>query len=82
VLSTIVALRAALGAAAARSVEDAMALPTTEVPFWRCRVFHWHDWAVRSTDDGERYQRCARCGVDRGPVSYGPSSTPPWPGDI
>jgi len=82
VLSRMLALRAALGASPSRAEEDAMTLTPTPVPFWRCRVFHWHDWVVRSTEDGGRYQACARCGLDRGPVSAGPASTPPWPGGI
>lgn len=47
---------------------------------WRCRLGHAHRWAARSTDDGGRYQACVRCGVDRGPVGYGPMTTPPRPG--
>jgi hypothetical protein len=82
VLSRTFALRAALGAAPSRAGEDAMTLSVTPVPFWRCRVFRLHRWVRRSTEDGERYQACVRCGVDRGPVSAGPASTPPWPGDI
>ena len=38
---------------------------TTRAPFWRCRVFRHHRWVVRSTDDGSRYEACARCGCDR-----------------
>ncbi|TFV78385.1 hypothetical protein E4P39_04015 [Blastococcus sp. CT_GayMR19] len=82
VLSRTIALRAAQGASPRRAEEDAMTLTSTPVPFWRCRVFHWHDWVGRSTEDGGRYQACARCSLDRGPISAGPASTPPWPGDI
>jgi len=28
-----------------------------------CR-FGWHKWVGRSTADGTRYMRCARCGKD------------------
>ena len=82
VLSRMLALRAALGASPLRARKDAMALTSTPVPFWRCRVLHWHDWVGRSTEDGGRYQACARCGLDRGPISSGPASTPPWPADV
>ena len=57
-----------------------MTTTATSVPFLRCRVFRWHDFVVRSTSDGGRYQVCCRCGLDRGPAGYGPMTTPPWPG--
>ena len=44
----------------------------TRARFWRCRVFRWHDFVTRSTEDGGRYQVCRRCDVDRGPGGYGP----------
>ena len=50
------------------------------VPFLRCRSSRWHDFVVRSNPDGGRFQLCGRCGLDRGPVGYGPMTTPPWPG--
>jgi hypothetical protein len=31
---------------------------------WRCRVFRWHRWVGRSTEDGGRYTTCLRCGHD------------------
>ena len=34
----------------------------TRVPFFRCRVFRWHRWVTRSTEDGDRYVACAHCG--------------------
>ncbi len=55
-----------------------MATYSADAPLWRCRVFRWHDFVVRSTSDGGRFQVCARCGRDRGPVGYGPLTTPPW----
>jgi hypothetical protein len=82
VLSQALALRAALGAARSLVEEHAMTLTTHPAPPWRCRLLHLHRWVMRSTEDGERYQACALCGVDRGPVSAGMSSTPPWPGDL
>jgi hypothetical protein len=73
VLSQTFALRAALGSSPTRAEEDAMTLPTTQVPFsWRCRVLLWHRWVVRSTDDGGRYVVCARCRKER---TGGPPST-------
>lgn len=63
VLSQTFALRAALGASPARAEEAAMTAPTAaRVPFFRCRVFRWHRWVTRSTDDGDRYAACAACG--------------------
>lgn len=66
------ALRAALE-------EGAMPVLARRRPFWRCRVFRWHEFVVRSTEDGGRYQTCLRCGTDRGPVSHHPLTTPPYP---
>jgi hypothetical protein len=75
VLSRAVALRAALAGSPSSEEE-----PMSRVPFWRCRVFHWHDWARRSTSDGGRYEQCRRCGKDRGPISNLPTTTPPATG--
>ena len=73
VLSQTFALRAALGSAPSRVEEDAMTISTkTRGPFWRCRVFRWHRWVVRSTEDGSRYLTCARCGRDRDDTEWGP----------
>ena len=71
VLSQTFALRAALGASPTRAEEAAMTIPTTRVPFWRCRVFRMHTWVSRSTEDGGRYLTCARCGRDRDDSRYG-----------
>jgi hypothetical protein len=79
VLSQSLALRAALDATPTRAEEAAMTAPTTavRVPFFRCRVFRWHRWVTRSTEDGERYPACAECGrllhdgATRGPNSRG-----------
>jgi hypothetical protein len=63
VLSQTFALRTALGSAPTRAEEAAMTAPTrTRVPFFRCRVFRWHRWVTRSTEDGDRYAACAACG--------------------
>lgn len=65
-VSQTFALRAALGSSPSRAEEDAMTITmTTRRPFWRCRVFRRHRWVVRSTEDGGRYETCARCGRDR-----------------
>jgi hypothetical protein len=65
VMSQMFALRAALGASPTRAEEAAMSTTTaTRVPFFRCRVFRWHRWVVRSTEDGGRYSTCGRCGRD------------------
>jgi hypothetical protein len=63
VLSQTFALRAALGSNPSSAEEDAMTVTTpTRVPFFRCRLFRWHRWVTRSTEDGERYVACAECG--------------------
>jgi hypothetical protein len=79
VASQMFALRAALGASPTPAEEAAMTAPTTaaRVPFFRCRVFRWHRWVTRHTEDGERYPACADCGrllhdgATRGPNSRG-----------
>lgn len=77
-ISRMFALRAALGASPSRRAEDAMTLSIPPVRSWRCQVLRWHTFVMRSTEDGGRYHLCARCGVDRGPVGYGPMTTPPY----
>jgi hypothetical protein len=63
VLSQTFALRAALDATPTRAEEAAMTATTAaRVPFFRCRVFRWHRWVTRHTEDGERYAACADCG--------------------
>ena len=70
VLSQIVALRAALGPSPTHAEEDVMSRTTTTQPFfWRCRILRRHRWVVRSTEDGSRYEACARCGRER-PDTY------------
>jgi hypothetical protein len=64
VLSQTFALRAALGSTPSSVEENAMTI--TRAPFyWRCRVLHKHRWVTRSTEDGSRYETCARCGRDQ-----------------
>ena len=64
VLSQTLALRAALGSTPSSVEEDAVTI--TGAPFnWRCRVLRKHHWVMRSTDDGGRYETCARCGRDQ-----------------
>ncbi len=31
---------------------------------WRCRILRRHQRVTRTTDDGSRYETCARCGRD------------------
>jgi hypothetical protein len=80
-VSQMFALRAALSSSPTRAEEAAMTLTTSSrVPFLRCRVFHWHRWVTRSTEDGDRYSACAACGrllhdgATSGPNSRGFSS--------
>lgn len=64
VLSTIVALRAALaGSAALVGPVDPPALPEPRRPFL-CRL-RLHRFVACSNPDGEFYLRCRRCGIDR-----------------
>ncbi len=65
VLSQTLALRAALGSSPTRAEEAAGTLTTRDRPSFRCRVLRRHRWAVRSTEDGSRYQACARCSRER-----------------
>jgi hypothetical protein len=66
VVSQILALRAALGSSPTRAEEAAMSSTMPRRAFsWRCTVFRWHRWVVRSTEDGGRYSTCGRCGRDR-----------------
>ena len=78
VMSQMFALRAALDATPNRAEEAAMSVTAPRrVPFFRCRVFRWHRWVTRHTEDGERYPACADCGrllhdgVISGPNSKG-----------
>jgi hypothetical protein len=78
VVSQMFALRDALGVSPTRAEEAAMTLTTpARVPFFRCRVFRWHRWVTRHTEDGERYPACADCGrllhdgATSGPNSHG-----------
>ena len=77
VLLRIVALRAALGSWPAQ--EDVVIETPNRKPFWRCRMFRMHDFVVRYTEDGDRYQQCVRCGTDRGVRGFGAvAPPPPW----
>jgi hypothetical protein len=60
ILTTVLALRGALGASAPTDREAHM---TTGRPRpFRCAVLHLHRWRMTSNPDGERYLACARCG--------------------
>ncbi len=72
VLSRAWALRSAL-----REGELPIGEDGNPVGFWRlclCRVQR-HRWRWYSTEDGDRYQRCVRCGSDRIIYDWGA----PWP---
>ncbi len=70
-LSQTFALRAALGDSPTRVEEDAMTITRTRPFYWRCRVLRRHHWVTRSTEDGNRYDACSRCGRDRGGIDVG-----------
>ena len=59
ILSTALALRAALGPALP---DREVAMPPRSPHSFRCGVLHWHRWRMTSNSDGERYLACARCG--------------------
>ena len=40
----------------------------------RCRILHLHRWVTRSTEDGTRYDTCARCGRDQNDWLGGPGA--------
>jgi hypothetical protein len=65
VLTQSLALRAALASAPDRVEQDAMTLTAPDRRSFRCRVLRRHRWAVRSTEDGSRYQACTRCDRER-----------------
>jgi hypothetical protein len=68
VLSRAWALRAALSEAGAAPIgESTMTRPQAPLS---CRLMRWHQWGSRSTEDGERYLACKKCGRDRPPPSY------------
>jgi hypothetical protein len=70
VLSRAWALRAALAdVAPAPTQENAMKLRTAR-PFL-CRLNLHHRWRWASTEDGERYEHCVRCGKDRSEKASG-----------
>jgi hypothetical protein len=63
VLSQSFALRAALADTPTSAEKAAMSVTTSKPPFSiRCSIFRAHYWVVRSTEDGDRYRACKRCG--------------------
>jgi len=61
------ALRAAVGDVEAPLQQKERVMDTTTFAHRRtllCRVNLHHTWRTYSTEDGERYQRCSRCGKD------------------
>jgi hypothetical protein len=62
VLSTSLALRAALGASHLRATAEApMDYTTTLGQRLRCRYLRWHHWQAVTNPDGERYVACSVC---------------------
>jgi hypothetical protein len=37
-----------------------------------CRTHLHHLWRIYSTEDGNRYRACARCGKEHWSLGYGP----------
>ena len=64
VLSTAVALRAALAHTSPASTQGNIMVITSTRPL-RCRV-GLHRWHPANTTDGQRYDACLLCGKDRG----------------
>jgi hypothetical protein len=58
----------ALRAALTEPDHEEVSMPHKSI---RCRLGE-HHYRWFSTDDGSRYQRCDRCGQDRGPSQGGP----------
>jgi hypothetical protein len=57
------ALRAALAETGPTAIQETNMIMMTSRPF-RCRM-KLHRWGWVSTEDGDRYERCIRCGRDR-----------------
>jgi hypothetical protein len=59
------ALRAALGAARFRGIEEGLMEATVPAgQRFRCRYLRWHHWQTIGTPDGERYVACSVCKTD------------------
>jgi hypothetical protein len=67
VLATSGALRHAVHDLGPAGLETAMTLARPAKP-WSCRLNLHHHWETRTTEDGGRYQACARCGKERPPA--------------
>jgi hypothetical protein len=61
VLTSTPAPRTALSKEA--TLIEEVAMPSLGRRF-RCRVLRWHDWRVRSTQDGALHRSCAVCHTD------------------
>jgi len=64
VLTSAWALRTALSAAASGTNGDTVMIVKTATPLM-CRLNLHHRWRWCSTEDGDRFERCEKCGKDR-----------------
>jgi hypothetical protein len=64
VLTSAWALRAALSAAAPGTHGETAMIIKTATPL-TCRLNLHHRWRWQSTEDGDRFERCQKCGKDR-----------------
>ena len=64
VLTSAWALRTALSAAASGTNGDTVMIVKTATPL-TCRLNLHHRWRWCSTEDGDRFERCEKCGKDR-----------------
>ena len=64
VLTSAWALRTALSAAASGTNGDTVMIVKTATPL-ACRLNLHHRWRWCSTEDGDRFERCEKCGKDR-----------------
>ena len=67
VLATSGALRHAVNDQTPTTLETAMTIARPAKP-WGCRLNLHHPWETRTTEDGDRYQACARCDKERNPI--------------
>jgi hypothetical protein len=61
-----------LACAKARTVNKGRAVMPTMSKSLRCRLYR-HRWQALTNADGDGYERCMRCGLDRGTPRHEPS---------